>query len=149
MIILEIIFAILSIIGLVLAQLHIPGGIAISTFSVLLLAFTHYLLGFALFNGVNFKNIFKRNFYNENDIKTGKIIAAVLAGWTFSVIEIGVLFKILHWPGGQVMLIVGLISTIFTGAFLLFQTKYRKNIFRNNIIRISILLVADIITLFI
>lgn len=45
--------------------------------------------------------------------KTGKKIMNMIYGIGASVVIVGALFKILHWPGGSVLLMVGLLTEAF------------------------------------
>ena len=40
--------------------------------------------------------------------KKGKVILGFAYGWGASIVIVGALFKILHWPGANEMLMVGL-----------------------------------------
>ncbi|HOH23434.1 MAG TPA: hypothetical protein PLB61_08870, partial [Bacteroidales bacterium] len=86
------------------------------------LALLYYFLGFALFNRIGFKEIFKQESYK--DISTQRIIGSIGAGWAISLICLGILFKLQHFPGSKILLIVGLIATLLVLAIAL--TEYKK-----------------------
>jgi hypothetical protein len=53
----EIILASLALIGLTLSLLLIPGGNILSVLSLGLLSMLYSIFGFAIFNGIRFRNI--------------------------------------------------------------------------------------------
>ena len=71
----EIIIVTLSIIALAMNLLLVPGGgvltvLALSTFSII-----YFYLGFALFNDIRLRKIFKKDSYKE--ISSSRILGAV------------------------------------------------------------------------
>ncbi len=71
-----------------------------------LLGTFYYLFGFALFNKIKLRQIFKRDSYKDTNAL--RIIGAILTGWAVSIICIGVLFIVQHYPGGTFFLYCGL-----------------------------------------
>jgi len=53
--------------------------------------------------------------------KTRKKIMNMIYGLGASVVILGALFKILHWPGGNLMLIIGLITEALVFAVAAFE----------------------------
>lgn len=119
---LEKILGVLAVIGIILQLAFIPGAGIVMVLSVTTLALLYYFLGFALFNRIGFKEIFKQESYNG--ISTQRIIGSIGAGWAISLICLGILFKLQHFPGSKILLIVGLIATLLVLAIAL--TEYKK-----------------------
>jgi hypothetical protein len=65
---------------------------------------------FALFNGIRFRNIFKKQSYQG--ISALRITGAVMTGFALSITLVGLMFKIMSWPGAAVNLGVGLAGLI-------------------------------------
>lgn len=102
----EIALIAITILSLTLQLFHIPGGIFLMVISSTLLSIFYYVLGFALFNGISGRMIFKRESYQN--MKPWHILGAIVLGWTYSTLILGIMFKVLLLPGASMMLIVGL-----------------------------------------
>jgi hypothetical protein len=103
---LEKILLIIASVALILKLLSIPGMSLFLVISLLGLAMLYFYFGFALFNQIEFKNIFKKASYQK--IKNTRILGAIGVGSALSIICIGSLFKILHWLGSALYIYVGL-----------------------------------------
>ncbi len=55
-----------------------------------------------------------------------RIFTYILCFIAFFIFSIGILFKIMHWPGASVALVFGYLISLFAGAFLLIH-KLREN----------------------
>jgi hypothetical protein len=97
---------IVTLVALILKYLAVPGMSLFVVIGLLGLALLYFYFGFALFNGIGFKGIFKKESYIE--ISKYKIFAAVLVGVSLSMICIGLLFKVQHWFGFSTYLYAGL-----------------------------------------
>lgn len=51
-------------------------------------------------------------FFCDKIIKRQNLALSILSGFFFSFIPIGILFKLMYWPGGQLPLLVGAISAM-------------------------------------
>ncbi len=103
----EIILGIIAIAGIIMRLMAIPGGVILTLISLTVLSTLYYFLSFALLNGIRLRKIFKKESYAE--INAQKIIAAILAGFSLSILTMGILFKIQSYPGANLMLIIGLV----------------------------------------
>jgi len=122
MIKLEKILGVIALIGLILKLTLVTGGGTLLSLSLLTLACLYYPLGFALFNQIGFKKIFKKDSYKG--LSALRIIGAIVAGMAISPICVGILFKIQNWTGADINLMAGLISTLIVMVVALF--KYFK-----------------------
>lgn len=135
----EVIIASLTVISLVLklAMDYFPG---INVFTVLLLSFLSMLyfhLGFAIFNTIRLRKIFNKESYKN--ISTLKIFGSIAAGLTLSITVIGILFKVMHWPGASVNLIFGfsgilIVSVISIVKYLKTKSPYYTKILSRNLV---------------
>tara|TARA_B100000767_G_C19648711_1_gene485740 strand:- start:432 stop:671 length:240 start_codon:yes stop_codon:yes gene_type:complete len=48
-----------------------------------------------------------------------RIAAHIFAMMTFVMLVFGIMFKVQHWPGAQIMMVFGYMLTIPTGIFIL------------------------------
>lgn len=135
----EIIITTLTVIFLLLKLTlnYFPG---INVFTVLLLSLLSLLyfhLGFAVFNNIRLRKIFKKESYKN--ISTLKIFGSIAAGLTLSIMIMGILFKVMHWPGASVNLIFGftgvlIISVICIIKYLKVKSSYYTKILSRNLV---------------
>ncbi len=100
----ELALAALSLTGILLYLIPIPGSTALTVFAMLGLSLLYFWLGFALFNNIGGRAIFKKSSYK--DVQAVKIIGAIGFGIMLSLLVFGILFKIMMWPGASVMLLL-------------------------------------------
>ena len=55
-----------------------------------------------------------------------RIVAHIFAMMTFAVLAVGIMFKVQHWPGAQIMMVFGYMLTIPTGIFILIHKLIEK-----------------------
>jgi hypothetical protein len=103
----ERVMGILIVIGLALSFNLIPGGSILIVFPGMILACLYFYLGFALFNNVSLKGLFKKTTYKE--LSTKRILGSVGIGTGLSIAIIGIMFKIQHWPSASLFLGTGLV----------------------------------------
>ncbi len=110
----------------ILAKLvPIPFNSIVISFAALALSLLYFFFGFAVFTGIGFRQIFKKDSYTN--LKPWDIIISVFTGMAFQILVFGLLFKIQYWPGARVMSSVALMTSfpfILLAAWLL-MTKNR------------------------
>lgn len=103
------------------------GGLSGSAFLILIsflsLSTYYFVFGFAVFNSISFKGIFKRQSYQDTNAL--KIIAAVVAGISVATIVVGILYKLFSWSGAHVQIIAGVTQAFFI--ILVSAFRYRKS----------------------
>ncbi|WP_405206968.1 GldL-related protein [Aquimarina sp. LLG6339-5] len=105
-------------IGFLIYLLDYPFGSTITIISLLGFSCLYFYFGFAIFNEVPFRKVFKKESYHG--ISIWRIIGAILTGVSISILLIGLLFKMFRWPFGKEMLIIGvnLLNVIFIIGFI-------------------------------
>lgn len=93
-------------VALITNLLFAPTGNILIVLSLSLLSILYMYLSFALFNGIRFRHILKKESYKG--ISTMRIIGAIFTGLALSITLIGILFKYQLWPGATINLRVGL-----------------------------------------
>lgn len=93
----EKILSIVFLISLVFKIADWPGSGPIMVLSLLFLTFCYFPFGFYFLNE---KNVFKQ-----------KLGTSIIYGWLLATPIIGILFKLMYWPGYGPMLMVGTITT--------------------------------------
>lgn len=103
----EKIIGILSILLIILQLVNYISSLnTVIILCLLLLATLYFALGFALFNNIRLRNIFKKESYKG--VSTLRIIGTIGAGIALSIIVIGIQFKFYNWPFRNQHLIIGL-----------------------------------------
>lgn len=108
------------VLGLLLKLLHLPGYSIFIVFPLLLLSTIYFLFSFFLFNKITFKGIFKLESYK---LPVVKLLHAFISGIGLSILMIGILYKLMHYNGGNFFLYNGLIICALTLLWLFFIKK--------------------------
>jgi hypothetical protein len=119
----ELITAGIAALAIIMQLFLLPGSGALTVISLSLLACIYFYCGFALFNGIRFRKAFKRE--NYAGISAMRIQGAVATGFVFSMIIIGMMFRLQSWPGAASNLVVGLIALLILVVVALL--RYRNN----------------------
>lgn len=106
----EKILILLFIIGIILKIAAIKAGGMLCFYSGAGLFFMYFIFGFAFFNGIRFRNIFKKSSYAG--IKPIYIFVAVLAGLGLGIGEAGIVFKTQIWKGADMLCETGFIFSL-------------------------------------
>lgn len=106
--------ATMLILGLLFKIQHWPGAgvllvVSISTLAMLYWAGTWALLG-----------------SGQKDSVKPTVVGFAL-GFAYSIVAVGIMFKLQHWPGGQVMVIVGLISSVLCHIWHWFSVQDKES----------------------
>ena len=133
----EIVLIVLGFLGLIMRLLHLPGGSLFVLVPFIILALTYMYFGFALFNGIRFKIILKKDSYNN--IKSTRIMGAIGTGLALNSSIFGIIFRFLNYPGASFLLLFGLVCTsIITVISIRKKTKDTEGYYVNILKRIAI-----------
>ena len=100
--------------ALALRFFAVSGGADLMIIALSALALLYFYLGFALLNHIPFRKVLKKESYRS--VSWMRIIGAIAAGTALAQVVIGILFKLLRWPGAYEMLLIGLMSLAFVFA---------------------------------
>ncbi len=133
----EPILALISLLAVLMRIFHIPGADALLVICITGLTFIYFYVGFALFNGIHVTKIFKKDSYREVERK--RILGGVVTGMVLSISLMGIMFKLLVFPGAQLMLIQGItgIAIVMIIALIRFYTgkdQYYKRILKRIVV---------------
>jgi len=115
----EKILTVIAILATIMKLLHWPGANILLILSLLFLSILYMYFGFAFFNNIRLREIFKKDSYKETAVL--RIIGAIFTGIIIGSGLIGILFVALFWPGGLIMLSF----IIFFGLILLSFIVYK------------------------
>jgi hypothetical protein len=124
----EKVLSIVFIISILFKIFHWPGGSMLLILSLMGLSFCYFPLGFV--------------FFKTKGMKNEKAGVSIVFGWLLTVSIIGILFKLMYWPGAAFMLIIGTMTSFFLSiiAYVLYNKseetfkKYHKNLLLRTIV---------------
>jgi len=135
-----------AVVGLLMALLDIPLTSLIVSLFFLALALLYLYLGFALFNNVRFRNIFKAESFKG--LGPWRIAIAIGTGIALSTLTVGFMFSILDYPMAETILIYGIVLAVIMIILALIQNAREKHPFyRNIILRCLIFLILAVVFL--
>ena len=105
----EKILSIIFLIGIILKYFHIPGGGILSIITLLPLAICYCFFGFY--------------FFSDNTIKKQNLALSVISGIFFSLVPLGIVYKVQWWHGGYIYLVIAMVTT----PIIFFISYYLKN----------------------
>ncbi len=100
-----VVFAILSI-SLRIGQ--VVGSSFLTMVSFLIMSCFYYGFSFALFNGIKFREILRRQSYQN--VTAIHIITSIIAGMGIATLLIGILYRILNFNGASELIVSGIIT---------------------------------------
>jgi putative Mn2+ efflux pump MntP len=143
---LEIILIAGAAIGLLLALLNVPHHSVIVTFLFMALSFIYFYLGFALFNGIHLRKIFKAESYKG--IGPWRMAIAVGTGIALSDLTVGFMLAINDYPMASSFLTFGLVLTSIMLLLASVRNATEKiQFYRNIILRCAVFIIIAIIFL--
>jgi putative Mn2+ efflux pump MntP len=144
---LELILIIGAVVGLVMKFFNVPLDSLIVSVFLITLGCLYFYLGFALFNGIRFRDIFKADSYKGLGI--WRILIAIGTGIAISWLTIGFMFSILNYPMAGTFLIAGIVFAAIMIILALIRNMRDKNKFyRNIVLRCLVFIIIGVIFLF-
>ena len=125
---------ILSVVGLLMKILIVRGGNELLMIGMTLLMLVYWTFGFAVFNNIQLKAIFKKSSYAG--ISSGRIVGAIGVGGFLSIIVTGLLLKLLILAGAREMItigVTGLFITLFAAGVVFILKKKNMDSFYKQI----------------
>lgn len=129
---LEIILIIGAVVGLLLSLFNVPLISLIVSVFFIALGSIYFYLGFALLNGIRFRNILKAESYTG--VGPWRIAIAIGTGIALSNLTMGFMFSILSYPMAETLLTFGMVLAAIMIILALIRNARDKNQFYRNII---------------
>ncbi len=129
---LEIILIIGAVVGLLLSLFNVPLISLIVSVFFIALGSIYFYLGFALLNGIRFRNILKAESYTG--VGPWRIAIAIGTGIALSNLTMGFMFSILRYPMAETLLTFGMVLAAIMIILALIRNARDKNQFYRNII---------------
>lgn len=101
---------ILFLIGIIFNLALIPGGSILTVLIGGLLAMIYPLIGFFVINDLRINQLLKGG--GLKNIKPLHVIGAIFTGMSMSLFLIGLMFKLMMWPGASAMVFLGVLSSL-------------------------------------
>lgn len=121
----EVILIIIAFIALLLNVLFIPGGGVLTVLTFSSLSMLYFYFGFALFNDIPLRKIFKKESYKE--VRSARTVGAVGAGMALSITTVGIMFKFQAWPGSELNLLIGVLGLVIVTIVGLIKCSKNKS----------------------
>lgn len=135
-----------AVVGLLMTLFDIPLNTLIVSLFFLVLALLYIYLGFALFNNVGFRNIFKAESFKG--LGPWRIAIAIGTGVALSTLTVGFMFSILGYPMADTILIYGIVlAVIMIILALIINGRDNNTFYRNIILRCVIFLIIAVVFL--
>ena len=135
-----------AVVGLLMTLFDIPLNTLIVSLFFLVLALLYIYLGFALFNNVGFRNIFKAESFKG--LGPWRIALAIGTGVALSTLTVGFMFSILGYPMADTILIYGIVlAVIMIILALIIYGRDNNTFYRNIILRCVIFLIIAVVFL--
>jgi hypothetical protein len=128
----EKILGLLALIGIILIIATIPGGNTLTILGLGILSMIYCYFGFAFFNGIRARDIFKKSSYAG--IKAIRIVGAIAAGMLLSTVVIGIMFKIMMWAGASAMLLIGFLPILIISIISVIKYSGNKDLYYKRIL---------------
>lgn len=135
----ERILLILILIGVALKFAHIPGGGALSILSISITSFFYLIGSYFLFDPKKSIEVSGTTYYKASSTR---VVVTMLTGLSLNIALVGLLFKLMHWPGAAVMLIFGLLGLLpITIISVIKYSRLGDDFFKQIAIRNGVLMV--------
>ncbi len=135
-----------AVVGLLMTLFDLPLNSLIVSLFFLVLALLYIYLGFALFNNVRLRDIFKAESFKG--LGPWRIAIAIGTGVALSTLTVAFMFSILGYPMAETILIYGIVLAILMIILALIKNAREKNPFyRNIIVRCLIFLIIAVVFL--
>ncbi len=122
-------------VGFIFPIMHWPGAGPLIVFSLSIMAVLYFPFAFY--------------FFCDKQIKRQNPALSIISGLFLSFIPIGLMFKILYWPGAQQVVIIGLISALIIFAVINYLKKKAPEdllvYYKNMMQRTLVLLILSIV----
>jgi hypothetical protein len=123
----ELLFGLLALLALALRFFALNGGAQLMIIALTALAILYFYFGFALLNRIPFRRVLRKESYRS--LSGMRIVGAIAAGIALSQVVVGILFKLLRWPGAYEMLLIGLMSLTLVFAVAVIRYTQSKAAF--------------------
>ena len=150
----EITTAVIALVAVGLKFLHIPGANMLMMLSFGSLAIFYCICTPALLNDIPFSmDLLKNSRYNDPNNQmlgtTLEVFVARLTGYSFAVVILGILFKILSLEGANFMLMAGLISLFIIAIVAIVKYIKTRSQFYSGILIRSVIIVGIGLSIFV
>lgn len=144
---LERILLIVFFVAIPLKVFNVPLAQILLIMSAAALAMFYYVAGYFIFNDVSLRRVLKEK--KGKDVSVPLLFGSIMAGWDFSIIILGILFKVMLFPGADNMLVTGIIFLTLLQIGSIFIRKRNPETFARFFNRVIIFFGAGLLASFI
>ncbi len=140
----ELILVGIFVLGLLLNIFNIKIGTITLILAGSTLAMAYFYVSVVMFNKIPLRQAFKKDAYKG--ISIFRIIGSVGTGMALSVLVVGMVFKIMYWPNGDYMLLLGIVFCLISIVVSIIKYTSKRDIFYKRLLfRLSGWVVVGII----
>ncbi len=130
----ERILATICLVSLFMKFLHLPGSGILLTLSTMSLAVYYAFYGYTVFHKLKFKDLFSNE--AKEQFTATEVFISKGSGMVMSIALVSILFKFQQWPGGKIMMVVGMVGCIALAVYsFIRKSKEEGSLYRNLMIR--------------
>ncbi len=133
--------------SIILKIFSLPGGELILLLSGASLAMFYYVAGYFIMNDVSLRRLLRER--KSKNVSVPVLFGSIMAGWDFSMITLGILFKLMFFPGADNMLVAGIILLTVLQIGSIFIRKTHPQTFARFFNRVIIFFGAGLLASFI
>ncbi len=133
--------------SIILKIFSLPGGELILLLSGASLAMFYYVAGYFIMNDVSLRRLLRER--KSKNVSVPVLFGSIMAGWDFSIITLGILFKLMFFPGADNMLVAGIILLTVLQIGSIFIRKTHPQTFARFFNRVIIFFGAGLLASFI
>lgn len=134
-------------ISIILKIFQLPLGELLLILSGASIAMFYYVAGYFIMNDVSLRKLLKER--KGKNVSVPVLFGSIMAGWDFSIIAIGILFKVMLFPGADNMLVTGIILLTILQVGSIFIRKTHLETFARFFNRVIIFFGAGLLASFI
>ena len=134
-------------VSVILKLFQLPLGDLLLILSGSSVAMFYYVAGYFIMNDVSLRRLLKEK--KGKNVSVPVLFGSIMAGWDFSIIAIGILFKVMLFPGADNMLVTGIILLTILQIGSIFIRKTHPETFARFFNRVIIFFGAGLLASFI
>lgn len=122
----------LIVIAIILKFTFVPGAGPLLVITCSSLAILYFNFGFAFFNGIRLRRIFKKEAYSGTN--AWRIVGAIAAGFCVSNLVLGIQFKLMSWPGANPLIFSIFIPCLIVLAIVIIKLFRSSDVYYKRIL---------------
>lgn len=123
----ELILVGVFVLAFILNLFNVSGGSIGIVLGGSTLAMVYFYVSLIIFNKIPLRQVFKKEAYKG--ISIFRIIGSVGTGMALSTLVVGMVFKIMYWPNGDYMLLLGIVFCLISIVVSMIKYTSKRDVF--------------------